>query len=128
MPELKGLLEPAAMASCRVEMTARTEAGVGRLKDREKALCVFWGLKVFHLPFSHPGGLMGVLGTVVKIAALPMLDLRQDLPLGCSIALQFVGDDHARRSPCGVQQLAKEAQSCPATPLRLNQNVDVAPF
>jgi len=67
-------------------MTAGAEGGIDRLEDREKTLCVFWRLKALHLPFSHAGGLMRILGAVVEIATLPMLHLGQDLPLRCGIA------------------------------------------
>jgi len=67
-------------------MTARAEDGIDRLEDREKTLCVLWRLKAFHLSFSHPGGLMRVLGAVIEIATLPMLHLGEDPPLRCAMA------------------------------------------
>src|SRR5208283_2506290 len=40
---------------------------------------------------------------------LPMLDAGHDLPLGRGIAAQLVGDQHTRRSPLLLQELAEQA-------------------
>ena len=40
---------------------------------------------------------------------LPMLDAGYDLTLGRSIAAELVGDQHARRSPLLIQELAEQA-------------------
>ena len=79
MPEMNGLAETQPMTSSREQMTAGTESGPDRFEDREKTLCVLWRLEAFHLSISHSGRLMRVLGAVVEIAALPMLNPRQDL-------------------------------------------------
>ncbi len=71
---------------------------------------------------------MRVLGTIVEVAALPMLDLRQDLPFRGSIAPQLVGDDHPRGSSCRIQQRTKEPQGCPAIPPLLYQDIVGGPM
>jgi hypothetical protein len=40
---------------------------------------------------------------------LPMLDARHDLPLGGCVAAQLIGDQHTRRPPLLLQQLAQQA-------------------
>ncbi len=40
---------------------------------------------------------------------LAVFDAGHDLPLGHSVALQLVGDQHTRHSPLLLQQLAKQA-------------------
>jgi hypothetical protein len=44
---------------------------------------------------------------VLEVSALTMTG--QDLPLGSSVALQFIGDDYSRGIPQPTQQLAEEA-------------------
>jgi hypothetical protein len=39
-------------------------------------------------------GLVRVLGAVVHIPVLPMVRTGQDLPLGGTVALQLIGDEH----------------------------------
>ena len=39
---------------------------------------------------------MGVLTPIIEIATLTVLYAREDLALGRAIALQLIGDDHAR--------------------------------
>jgi len=67
---------------------------------------------------------MRVLSSVVQITALPVFHVRQNQLLRCSIAPQLVRDDDTRCSLCGMEQLAKETQSCPTVPARLYQNID----
>ena len=63
---------------------------------REKPLGVARGLKALHAPLPLAGRLMRVLRTVVEIPVLPMFRAWKNLALGGSVALEFVGDDHAR--------------------------------
>ena len=121
------MCESASMASCREEMSAEAEVSVDGFEGGEKVLCLLWALESLPLSFSNPRGLMGVLSPIVQIAALPVLYLRQDPPFRCSVAAEFVCDNNAWSSSCSMQKLAKEAQSCPAIPLRLHQNVMVTP-
>ena len=84
MPETKCLAETQPMTAGREQMTACAESGVDRFEDGEKALRVFWRLETFHPPFSDPGWLMRVLSTIVEVATLSMLNVRQDLPLAAA--------------------------------------------
>jgi len=77
VPEVKRLLEQAPMAGCGEEMSARAKDGVDRLEHTEKTLSVLWRLKALHLPFSHAGWLMRVLGSIVQITALSVFHVRQ---------------------------------------------------
>ena len=52
---------------------------------------------------------MGILRPVVEAFVLPVLDAGHDLTLGRSIAAQLVGDQHARRSPLLLPELAEQA-------------------
>jgi len=75
--EVKCLLEQPPMAGCGEEMSARAKDGVDRLEHTEKTLSVLWRLKALHLPFSHAGWLMRVLGSIVQITALSVFHVRQ---------------------------------------------------
>jgi hypothetical protein len=37
---------------------------------------------------------MRILGAIIEVAALPVLDVRQDFALGGTVTLQLVGYDH----------------------------------
>ena len=77
-------------------MPTRTEVlGDGAI-SREEPLRVARGLKPLHVSFALTGGLMRVLGAIIEIAVLAMFDPWPDLSLGGSVALELVGDDHAR--------------------------------
>ncbi len=48
----------------------------------------------------------------IQAFVLPMLHARQDLAFRCSIALQFIGDDHAWDVLQSLEELAEEAFRC----------------
>ena len=51
------------------------------------------------------------LGPVVKVAALPVLDARQDLASGSAVAAQLVGHDHPWDILQAVQQFTEKPPS-----------------
>jgi hypothetical protein len=58
------------------------------------------------------------LGTIVEVAALPMLDIRQQASLRHTIASQLVGNDYARHILKALQQTLEEPlRGSPITPL-----------
>ena len=58
---------------------------------------------------------------------LPMLDTCHDLPLGRRVAVQLVGDQHARRPLLLLQQLAQQAFACLLVAPALHEDIkDVA--
>src|SRR6266404_6084959 len=48
------------------------------------------------------------LSAIVEIAALAVLDAREDLTFGGGVALELVSDDHPRNIPQALQQLPDE--------------------
>ena len=66
-------------------------------------------LEALHDPLSSSGRLVGILRPVVQALVLAVLDAGHDLPLGGGVAFQLVGDQHTRRSPLLLQQLAQQA-------------------
>ena len=67
---------------------------------------------------------MGVLGSVVQAFVLAMLDAGHDLSLRRAIALQLVGDQHARRAALLLQELAHQSFGRLLVTPALDQNVE----
>ena len=78
-------------------MTARAEMLHDGTRGCKETLGMPGGLKPLHMPLPLAGGLVGILRAIIQIPMLPMFHPWQDLALGGSVALEFVGDDHARR-------------------------------
>jgi hypothetical protein len=57
----------------------------------KKTLGLSWRFEALHAPLPLARGLVGVLRPVVQIPVLTMLHPGQDLPLGGTIARQFIG-------------------------------------
>ena len=64
------------------------------------------------------------LSAIIQIAALAVLDPRQDLAFGGGVALELVCDDHPRNIPQALQQLAEEPRGRGRIAPALNQNVE----
>jgi hypothetical protein len=64
------------------------------------------------------------LTATVEIAALAVLDSRQDLAFGGGVALELVCDDHPRSIPQALQQLAEEPRARGCAAPALDQNVE----
>ena len=67
-------------------MPAHAKECVDRLENREEMLGLLRRLKALHLPFLHTSRLMRVLGSVIEVAALPMLNVGQDHSFRSSVA------------------------------------------
>ena len=80
-------------------------------------------LESLHLPFSSPRWLMRVLCSIVRIAAFPVLDIRQKLALRDAVAAQLVGDEDARHILQTLQQPLEEALRRPGIAAGLDQNI-----
>jgi hypothetical protein len=59
--------------------------GDGAIGGKE-ALGVSGGFEFTHASFSLPARLVGIFGTIVQIAVLPMFNTGEELVLGCSVA------------------------------------------
>ncbi len=68
-------------------MASRPEVTVDRPVRGQELLGMAGGLEPLHLALPAPGWAMRVLRPVVKVAALPVLDVGQDLALGRAAAL-----------------------------------------
>jgi hypothetical protein len=89
-------------------MASRPEVlGDGTI-GRKKALGVTRGLTPLHVSLPLAGRLVGIVCTVIEVPVLAVFHARQDLPLGGTVALQFVSDDHAWDIPTPLEQLAEE--------------------
>jgi hypothetical protein len=72
--------------------------------------------------------LVGVLRAVIQIAALPMVHAWEDLPLGGTVTLQFVGDDHAGDISVALEELAEELLGGLRGPPALPQDLEPVPL
>jgi hypothetical protein len=88
----------------------------------EEPLRLSWGLEPLHAPLALPGGLGGVLRPIVERAVLTMVHPWEDLPLGGSIALEFVGNNHARYVGQSLEQLAEELLGRLLVPAALHED------
>src|SRR5947207_8559629 len=81
-------------------------------------------LEPLHDPLSSSGRLMGVFGPIIEVLVLPMLDPTHDLPLGCGVALQLVGDEHTRCSTLLLEEPAEQAFGGLLVAPALDQNIE----
>ncbi len=98
-----------------------------RAIGREKALGVARGLKALHVSFALTGGLMRVLRAIIEIPMLAMLDSRENLSLGRSVAFQFVSDNHTRHVGQALEEFAKEFLRGSLVSSTLHQNIQHVP-
>ena len=108
-------------------MAAKLEVAVHTAMSGEKALCLRYRFEPLHLPLSSPGRLMRNLYSVVQISALPVLDLRQDVPFGGSVTFQFVGHEHTGRLSAATEQLPKETLGRFRVAVLLHQDIQDYP-
>jgi hypothetical protein len=80
-----------------------------------------------HEPFPLPRGLVGVFCTIVEVAVLSMFHPKQNLPLRCTIALQFIGDDHAWDTLAAFEELAEELLGGDLIAPTLHQDMEHVP-
>jgi hypothetical protein len=75
-------------------------------------------------PLPLPGGLVGGLGALIERAMLTMFHSRQECPLGGTVTVQFVGDDHAGNGGEALEQLLEESLRRFLVPPALHQNIE----
>jgi len=76
-------------------MPARAEVLRNRTIGCKETLSVAGRLKPLHTLLPLAGGLVRVLRTIIQIPMLPMFHTPEELSLGGSVALEFIGHDHA---------------------------------
>ena len=106
------------------EVATKLEEVVDLAVAGEEPLGMPRGLEPLHLPFSSSRRLVRDLRPVVKVAALAVLDPRQDLPLGRGVAAQLVRHDHPGNVLQPLQQLLEEALSRFGVAPALDQDVE----
>jgi hypothetical protein len=86
---------------------------------REKLLCLAWRFEPLPAPLALAGGVMRVLRAVMEIAVLTMFYSRQNLAFSSTVALQLIGDDHARSVRQSLEEFAEELLRGPLIPMPL---------
>ena len=105
-------------------MAATAEKVVDRAMGGEKTLRLAGGLETAHRPFLLSGGLVGNLSLVVQPLMLPMFAPRKHLGLRRSVALEFVGDQDARRVFQAFEQLPEKALGGQSATATLHQDIE----
>jgi hypothetical protein len=123
-PRLKGTVAGGSVIVGGQEVATELEEVVDLAVAGEEPLGVPRRLEALHLPFSSPRRLVRDLGPVVEIAALAMLDPWQDLPLGRTIAPEFIGHDHTGNVLQPLEQLLEEPLGRLGAAPALHQNIE----
>jgi hypothetical protein len=89
----------------------------------QETLCLAHRLEPPHLSLSPSGRPMRVLCSVVQVAALSMLDVREQFTLCHAVALQLVCDQDPRRILEAFQETLDEALRRSAIATTLYQDV-----
>jgi hypothetical protein len=89
-------------------MAARAEVLGDRTIGGKEPLRMTGRLKLLHAPLALACRLVRVFCTVIEIPMLPMFHTRKKLSLGGSVALEFIGDEHARDVGQAPEELAEE--------------------
>ena len=91
--------------------------------DGKKSLDLASRLEAFHLPFSSPRWLVGVLGSIVETLVLTMFDARHGLAFGGGVALELVGHHYPWRHTLPLEQLSQQPLGRLRIPPALDQHV-----
>ena len=104
-------------------MPARAEVLRDGPIGRKEPLRLARAFEPLHALLSLACRLVRVLGTIVEIPILAMFHLGQEFALGGSIALELIGDDHARDVGQSFEQLTEELLRGPLVPATLHQDI-----
>ena len=99
-------------------MAGRSEVRGNAAESGQESLRCNGSAEPFHRPFALPGGLVGVLGSIVQIFVLPMLDRRHGGAVSDLVTKEFVGDQRTRRQPCFFSSFLKNLVA--AVPFRFD--------
>ena len=109
LPDPERLVTRAPVVMRRHQMTSRAEVAVDDAVGAEEALRLARRLEPLHLPLASPRGPVRVLGPVVEVAALSVLDLREDVAVRDAVAVQAVSNDATRLVLEVAEQALEEA-------------------
>ena len=109
-------------------MAAWAEVLSDRTVSREEPLRVAGRFEPLHAPLPLTRRLMGVPGPVIEVPVLAMFDSQENLALGRSGALQFVGDEHARYVSQSLEEFAEELLCRLLVPAALDQDIQHVPL
>jgi len=109
-------------------MPAHAKGCVDRPENREETLGLLQRLKALHLPFLHTSRLVRVLGSVIEVAALPVLNVGQDHSFLGSVAPELVRDDDACALCAVWSSLRKKRKAAQRSRLGCTKISMTAPF
>src|SRR5262249_24719105 len=127
LPDLKSFAHFLTVLGSGQPMPARTEVLCDGTLGREETQGVARGLEPLHTPLPLAGRLVRVLGASMQIRVSAMFHPGKNPPLGGSIALHLVGNDHARDVAHPLEQLAEELLGPPLIPPAFHQDIQHFP-
>ena len=86
----------------------------------QEVLGLMWRLEPLHLPFSASRRSVGVFSAIVEVAALSVLDVREQSTLCRAVAPELVGHAHTRN----VLQTPEQALEEPRCGFRISTTLD----
>jgi hypothetical protein len=108
LPHLESFDHLLAVISGREAVASRAEVVRDEAIGCKKALRVSRGLEAARAPLSLAGRLVGILGAIIQISALPILNTGQDHAHGGPVASQLIRDDHPWNVPQALEESAEE--------------------
>jgi len=117
---------------CCYSAAERVEVLADQVMSGEETLCLPRRLEPLQLSFSSSRRLVRVLGSIVEIAALPVLNTLEGLLPRRGIARQLVGNDRPQHEAQLLQQLTEEplddshplCAGCPGVAAALNEDTE----
>jgi hypothetical protein len=127
VPDFEGLGTSLAVGLCCHPVASCTEVPIDEGMGRQEALGMPRRCESLHLSLSASRWSMRVFRTIIEVAALPVLDLGQELTLRYAVAGQLVSDEDARRIVQTLQQPLEEALCRSRIAVALHQDIEHDP-
>ena len=128
VPDFEGLGTSLAVGLCCHPVASCTEVPIDEGMGRQEALGMPHRFESLHLSLSASRWSMRVFRAIIEVAALPALDLGQELTLRCAVAGQLVSDEDARHIVQTLQQPPEEALCRSRIAVALHQDIEHDPI
>ena len=106
------------------QVTATAEAGADESMHGQESLCLPGRVDPAQVSRAVPCGLVGDVGTMVRVSVRALGDGRQDRSVCSPVARQRVGDYPPGRTRLPLQQRAKQACRRPTVATRLDAAIE----
>ena len=106
------------------QVTATADEGADASMHGQESLCLPGRVDPAQVSRAVPCGLVGDVGTMVRVSVRALGDGRQDRSLRSPVAAQRVGDHPPRRTRLPLQQRAEQACRRPTVATRLDEAIE----